>query len=144
MRNRSITLTLMGDPIAKARARLRTGFKRRFYDCQHLEKLKLQMILQAQFGSTEPFEGPVDLNVTFYMPIKKSHFVPENSIHYYRPDADNLLKWVMDLANGICYRDDCICATITAQKLYSIKPRTVITIKELEYVKKEKRPKQLV
>jgi len=131
MRNREVTLEMPGDPVAKARARLKCGFKKRFYDAQHHIKLASQIILQDQFKGYEPFEGPCMLSLAFFMPIKKSHWVPEGSYHYYRPDTDNLCKWIMDISNGILYKDDCCIAVIHANKVYSHNPRTVITIREL-------------
>ena len=141
MRDRVVTLTIPGDPIAKARARIRYGFQKRFYDIQHLEKSRCQMFLSSQFNNNGFFEGPCDMDMTFYMPIKKSHRVIEGSFHSYRPDCDNLEKWIMDLFNGIIYKDDCIISTLSCRKIYSYNPRTVIIIKELPYAETEKSKK---
>lgn len=132
MRNREVRLEMPGDPVAKARARMRVGFKKRFYDCQHQAKIEAKMLLESQFRGYEPFEGPCSLSLQFYMPIKKSHWVNEESFHFYRPDVDNLCKWIMDIANGILYKDDCCISVIDARKLYSWSPKTVITIRELD------------
>ena len=141
MRDRVVTLTIPGDPIAKARARIRYGFQKRFYDIQHLEKTRLQMYLSAEFKKGALFEGPCLMDIIFYMPISKSNRVVEGSYHCYRPDKDNLEKWVMDLFNGLIYKDDCIICDGRIMKVYSYNPRTEITIKELPYAETEKSKK---
>ena len=134
MRDRQIKLIIEGDPIAKMRARLRMGFHyQRFYDSQSQDKLIHKMIVVNQFGRAPMFEGPCFMDVTFFMPIRKSHIVPENSYHFYKPDTDNLLKWTLDLLQTVTYKNDCIVCDIAMRKLYSLRPRTEIILKELDY-----------
>lgn len=139
MRNREVLIVIEGNPIAKMRARIRAGFVKRFYDAQQHEKQWHKILVANQFGSSQFFDGPCSMDVTYYMPIKKSHRVAENSYHFYKPDTDNLLKWTMDLLSSIAYKDDCIVCDISMRKLYSYKPRTEIILKELDYEQKERR-----
>ena len=141
MRDRVVTLTIPGDPIAKARARIRYGFQKRFYDIQHLEKTRLQMYLSSEFNGGPMFEGPCEMDMTFCMPIKKTHRVLEGSYHSYRPDADNLEKWIMDLCTGVIWADDCIVSVLSCRKIYSENPRTIVIINELPYAETEKSKK---
>ena len=134
IRNRSFTMVIEGNPIAKMRARLACGFNtKRFYDAQQHAKQAAKIYIINQFGSTQQFQGPLSLTVTYYMPIRKSHIVPEGSIFYYKPDVDNLDKWTMDLLSHIAYHDDCQIADLEAHKRYSSRPRTELTIKELDF-----------
>ena len=48
-----------------------------------------------------------------------------------KPDIDNLLKAVLDALNGKAYHDDNQIVEISAKKLYSNEPRTVVFISEL-------------
>jgi Holliday junction resolvase RusA-like endonuclease len=58
----------------------------------------------------EAIDGAVQINITFFMPRPKSMkdtgcFIP----HIKKPDADNLLKAVMDALTDIkVWRDDCL------------------------------------
>ncbi len=80
-----------------------------------------------------PTVRPVELEVTFYMPIpsslsKTKKMSMDGRHHIKRPDSDNLLKSVKDALNGIAYRDDSqVCVTKT-RKIYSFEPRTTISI----------------
>ena len=76
-------------------------------------------------------EGPVRMELYFYMPIPKS--TPkkqkpnmEETFHIKRPDADNLIKSVLDGLNGILYIDDGQVCRIETFKLYSEEPRIEI------------------
>ena len=67
------------------------------------------------------------------MPIPKSlSKVKKDALkgkpHYLRPDIDNLIKFILDSANGILYLDDAQIYTINAHKIYDEHPRTEIEI----------------
>ena len=140
MRDREIFLTLHGDPIAKARARLRYGFRKRFFDPQHHDKLSQRIELERQFGAQREFDGPIAMNVIFYMPIMRSTQYKADAPMFYKPDLDNLIKWIWDVMQSVVYKNDCIIAELTTKKVYGNDPRTEIYIKELPYV--QKRPKK--
>lgn len=106
------------------------------------------------------FDGPVSVNVTFYMkaplsvskePTPKSRakawetfkkFIGEKLWHTRKPDIDNLIKALFDsISNagynkvdkkGIVWTDDSIVCKLRAQKRYSNNPRIEFEIKELE------------
>lgn len=74
----------------------------------------------------------------FYMPIPKatSNKVRERmaaglEVPAKKPDIDNLLKAVLDALNGKAYHDDNQIVDISAKKLYSNEPKTVVFISEL-------------
>ena len=137
MRTRVVSFVIDGSPVAKARARIRSGFGRRVFDGQQSLKLKAKMNYKQAFNSDVMFVGPCRLDVTFYMPIGiTTHHMP-GSYHFIRPDTDNLLKWIMDVSQYILFGNDCCVSEIYARKIFSKEPRTVITIKELEYGKIE-------
>jgi Holliday junction resolvase RusA-like endonuclease len=81
------------------------------------------------------FDGPVKIVVRSYFQIPKS--IPKKLIELYgsesayttkKPDADNLVKSVLDGLNGIAYKDDsCVCKLIF-EKRYSPKPRTDVEL----------------
>lgn len=75
------------------------------------------------------YEGALHLNVIFFMKQPKKK---KESWHTYKPDLDNMIKWISDVMNGILYEDDKQVAKITAEKVYSLESRTEIIIIELQ------------
>ena len=142
MRNRVATFIIDGNPTAKARARLRYGHGKRFFDIQHKEKIEQRINLIEQMGTTDKFIGPCHMDITFYMPIHPSTKYNPGDPMYYRPDLDNLVKWVCDVFLHAVYDDDCIVTELTCSKIYGEISRTEVTLKELNYVEKKKRSKK--
>jgi len=122
---------LFGDPIPLARARY-TG--RRVWDSQKEIKLVSALNLKQQHGKRRLLFGPLHFDVTFYMkmpedPRKRKKY--DGNYHFFRPDIDNMLKMLLDVANSVLYRDDCIVCSINARKIYDETPRTEIKIREM-------------
>ncbi len=134
-----------GDPIALARARHSRG---RVYDAQKHIKLVWGINIQRQHNNERPFEGPVFMDVIFYMPIpstasQKKKDSLKDQWHILRPDSDNLLKFVCDVATSICYHDDCIIAKQSIEKVYDDGggPRTEFIFSE---IKGRREPRKLL
>ena len=124
---------IQGDPIALARARCKSG---RFYDSQKNTKLVWGIKLKNEHNDDYKFEGPIFLDVIFYMPIPKTKkkLSLADQWHIIKPDADNLLKFICDVATNICYNDDCIIAKQSIEKVYDDGkgPRTEFIFGELK------------
>jgi Holliday junction resolvase RusA-like endonuclease len=125
--------TISGTPISLKRPRFGLG---KVYDSQKREKFGVQMELKSQHDYISPFKGPLQLDVTFFMPLpqrqaKKKH--QESCLpHFIRPDIDNLLKWLLDNLNSVIIKDDAQICTVKAQKVYSKIARTELSITRLE------------
>ena len=127
---------LYGKPKAKQRVRVT---KYSTYDPQADEKADDKMELRKQYGFTvAPKNIPLDVEVIFYMPIPKStnkkkrqELITERH-HHKKPDLDNLIKYTLDVANGILFDDDSRISSIFAEKIYDTDPRTEITILKLK------------
>lgn len=70
---------------------------------------KYESLIAAMYRETgcEPFCGPVMVKVDTYRALPKSR--PKKVIteaDRYKPDADNILKIVLDALNGVAYQDD--------------------------------------
>lgn len=122
-----------GNPVPLMRPR---GFGTRVYDPQREIKEQIAIILRYQHGSREMFTGPIELEITFFMPIsvalsmkKKNALI--DTYHIKRPDIDNLLKFMCDVAHHVLYDDDCIIALVKAKKVYSLEPRTEFMVRPL-------------
>lgn len=126
-----MTYVIEGDPIALARVRIASN--NRCYDSQKETKLVCGIQLSNQHENLPLFTGPLHINMTFFMPIAPSSQKKNlaGSYHYFRPDLDNCIKFICDIATGILYHEDCIIASISAKKVYDNKPRTEFCITQL-------------
>ncbi len=125
-----------GNPLALARARCSRG---KVYDSQKHNKLLWGLDLSRQFAGTELFKGPLGMDVIFYFPIPTTYSTlkkenTKSQWHIFRPDCDNLIKFVSDVATSICYEDDCIISKITSEKVYDDGkgPRTEFVLYSLD------------
>lgn len=118
-----------GDPIPLKRPRLSY---RKVYDSQKNQKLLAGITMASQHGNDPIFDGPLEITITFYMYIpvlKRKQLLGKP--HAARCDLDNLIKYVLDAANGILYHDDAQIAVIHAKKVYDMHPRTEFLIKPI-------------
>ena len=130
---RSKTFLILGDPIPLSRARVGFG-ARRIWDSQKQLKLVTGIDLARQMGNLPLFEGALHIDIIFYMKIPKSLQLRQklHKHHCYKPDIDNLIKMILDImSNDVIFHDDCIVSYVSAQKIYDDKPRTKITVKEI-------------
>lgn len=130
-----------GDPVPLARARIGHGAKK-MYDSQKELKLHAGIYVQSQLKQPyRPPEGPLHLDVTFFMRIPRKIHTKRNidknyTYHFFRPDLDNLVKFILDTVQTILFKDDAQISSITARKIYHENPRTEFTIQP--YQKDEK------
>jgi len=82
--------------------------------------------------------GPIELHLTFYMPIPKQVKGTERQArlnnaykHFIRPDIDNLAYIVTNAMKGIVYKDDSQICIMRLEKLYGDSPKTVIKVMEV-------------
>jgi Holliday junction resolvase RusA-like endonuclease len=129
-----IIYILKGDPAPLARPRF-SG--RHVWDSQQQQKIVAGLDIRYQHGLLPKFKGPVHLDMLFFMQIPKAKSrrkqdMLEGKFHYYRPDLDNLIKYIADVSTGVLFDDDCIISLITCKKLYDKNPRTEFSVMELE------------
>lgn len=138
-------LVIPGPPVPKARPKfaVRHGFGQA-YDSQSKlmksERLKLLVAFNCLNLDSDVIEAlyslPLHLDIEFHLPIADSSSMPQKNaklwgFETHKPDLDNLVKF-MDIANGILWRDDSQIAILTAKKMYSENPCTII---EIKYIK---------
>ena len=132
-----IKITVPGKPVSKLRPRfVRRGKFVGTYNPQETEEGRFLFEIQRQWKNT-PLEGPIKLEVLFFMPIPKGtskkkeiRMVAEEIKHTKKPDCDNLIKFVKDCLNQVVWKDDSQVYKIVAEKRYSQHPRTDILIEE--------------
>ncbi len=122
-----------GVPVPLARPR---WSKTLMYDAQKDLKDQVSMILKYQHGTRSLMSGPLEIEISFFMPIavtlsNKKRDALVGSHHYKRPDLDNLIKFVLDCANGVLFEDDAVIASIIAKKIYAHDARTEFMVRVL-------------
>jgi len=124
-------------PIAKARPRLGRGG---VYDPQEQNKIAAKFLTAQRChaeGHLNALQGPIELKMTFGLPIprsfsRKAANASEGQVSPKKPDVDNMIKFYMDVFNGIVYDDDKQVVRVVAEKIYSTNPHVEITVTELE------------
>lgn len=122
-----------GEPIALARPRYG---KNRVWDAQKNLKLHYGLDITNQHADERLFLGPLQIEIAFYFPFPKNMSQRKKDEMRYnfrpiKPDIDNLIKWVLDVCNGILYEDDAIITSLSAYKMYDDVARTEFVIHEL-------------
>ena len=130
-----ISITVPGEPVAKARPRFtRNGHVYTPKKTAYFETAVKMLAIRAM-KSKQPIRGAVSLSVSFFLPIpqswsltKKTQAIAGKLRHTKKADLDNLVKSISDGMNGIVFADDAQIDAIYARKRYSTEPRTEITV----------------
>lgn len=104
------------------------------------EEIYIKNCATEAFGDQPLFEGPLQVNLCFYVPIPKSFSQKKrdlanqgNIVPVTRPDLDNYVKLLQDGMNGIIYKDDNLIVDLIARKRYSDNPGTTIIITGINF-----------
>ena len=136
----SVYFVVTGKPVGKGRPRASTrgGFVRMYTDAKTLgyEAAIADEAARAMSGA-EPFETPMQMQVSCYYPIPKSWpkkikqgALDEEVFPKVKPDLDNVVKAVLDALNGVVYLDDAQVVNLVATKRYATEPRVEVYIFE--------------
>ena len=137
-----LRIVIPGEPVPKLRARqaqLPNGRMHSYTPAKTAvyERRVALACRTAAYGAQFDPDAPLSVEARFYMPIPKSlskrrQETLNGEWHTKKPDADNLLKAILDGCNGIAYRDDNQIAFTAASKIYSDCPRAEIEITTLD------------
>lgn len=82
-------------------------------------------------------DAHISLNVTAYVPVLSSFRKAEKEAALRgeikptgKPDADNILKAILDALNELAYDDDRYIYKVTIERIYSDNPRTEVIISD--------------
>ena len=132
-----------GKPKALKRPRFATVFRNNrqcthVYDADKKSKEDDRLKILSQFAGinfTKKLSGPLSIKFVFNMGcITKS---TPKSIKDGQPkptgaDIDNLIKYYLDMMNNLVFEDDRMITEIYAKKVYSLEPKTEISIISLK------------
>lgn len=92
---------------------------------------------RAVHGPIVPLEGPVSVTIKAYHPIprsapkyKQTAMLSGELVPLTKPDADNVLKLVLDALNGLAYLDDKQVTRLRYQKRYALEAAVYIRVEE--------------
>lgn len=111
----TITITLDGEPVPKARPRFGRG---RVYTPARTKKFETDLAWMAkrEMIGRKPLAGALKVEIVFAM--TRPEFV----------DVDNLTKAALDACNGVVWRDDSQVVELVARKSCSDKAQTWIRV----------------
>lgn len=135
----NIAIAIEGTPAAQKRHRhAKRGNFITTYDPSSGDKRVMQrQILNSleMQKATVPLEKDVYLELLFYFEVPKSYskkkleeLESKNYTYTKKPDVDNLVKLVMDAANGMLWKDDSQVYRITAEKRYGKESGIVMNV----------------
>lgn len=138
-----VTVTLMGEPVAFARARTNRGTGVHFTPPKQrntmaaLRIVAQQAMIDANYGAAV-FDEPLrmDLRAEFAIPKNMPKRDRPRAIcgelrPGKRPDIDNLYKLAADALNTIVFRDDALIVEASLGKYYSESPKLIITVRPI-------------
>lgn len=124
----------------ESKQRPRFGANGKVYNPQRKKSLgyKWEAARQMRVQSSEtPLESPICVNMRFHMPMPKSWSHKRKEEQFgkpmgSKPDIDNLMKWSLDVLNGIAYTDDRLVSSTYCEKVWDYEGKVTISIKEEE------------
>jgi Holliday junction resolvase RusA-like endonuclease len=121
-----VVFSVPGNPQGQARPRFaRVGRFVRTYDPEKSASFKNKIALFAKSAGVVPIDGPVTVSVVARMQRPKRlcrRADPDGCIRApCKPDADNILKSVLDGLNGVAYADDSQVTHAVVSKWYTEK-----------------------
>jgi Holliday junction resolvase RusA-like endonuclease len=130
---------ILGNPIPQKQTRFTcaSGFART-YDPSKRDKEMIQWQVRP-YAPKIPLQGPVELSITFFMPIPKStssirkrQMINRIILPVVKPDEDNLAYLVTNALKKIVYEDDNQICAKHVYKYYGEEPKTVIKVRAIE------------
>ena len=111
-------------PVAQKRHR-HTHAGRTYDPCSAEKAAFLKLCTQDCRPPATPLAGPLRCILRFTFTRPRSHCTSKGMlrrsaprVHVYKPDADNLAKFVLDALNGVYYKDDSQIYYLCIEKKY--------------------------
>ena len=129
---------MIGEPVGKARPRMNTRTGRAYTPTNtKLYEYSLRQWFIREYPSFVPIESRVKVTIIAYFGIPKStskkkaaEMLAGNISPTKKPDADNIIKIVLDAMNNFAFKDDTQVTKLEIEKKYDNTPRIYIKIEE--------------
>lgn len=131
----TVSFTVPGKPSGKERPRFSSKTRQTFtpQKTKNYEEL-VRWCYRAKCRGIK-LEGEIAASITAYYPVAKSTskvnkeaMIKGKIRPIIKPDADNIIKAVLDALNGLAYKDDSAIVSVSAEKYYSTNPRVEVTL----------------
>lgn len=140
--NQPVTITLVGAPQGKGRARafLRGGHIGHYTpEKSATYEGMIRTAAMQEFAGEPAFDEPVEFTLRAIFPVpaswserKRQQAIVGDIKPGKKPDLDNICKAWNDALNGVVYRDDSLICRMTLEKRYGPQPLVVVTVKPIE------------
>ena len=129
---------MIGDIVGKARPRMNTRTGRAYTPTNtKLYEYSLRQWFLMNYPNFKPIESRVKVTIIAYFGIPKSRskkkeaeMLQENISPTKKPDADNIIKIVLDAMNKFAFNDDTQVTKLEIEKKYDKAPRIYIKVEE--------------
>lgn len=97
-----------------------------------------QSFLSAYSNPIPIVDNPIRVKIIAFYQIpkvskkKQQEMISDKIRPTIKPDTDNVAKSILDSLNGIAYIDDKQIVELIVEKHYSMQPRTIVKIEEIE------------
>ena len=135
------SFTIPGEPRGKGRPRFSSASRSTHTDSETAAyERKVAAYYRKAHGAHQAPEGNfVDVDIVAYLGIPasatkkaKAEMAAHKILPSRKPDADNIIKIILDALNGVAYKDDAWVHRACCVKFYSIEPRVEVQIREVE------------
>ena len=129
---------MIGYIVGKARPRMNTRTGRAYTPTNtKLYEYSLRQWFLMNYPNFKPIESRVKVTIIAYFGIPKStskkkeaEMLQGNISPTKKPDADNIIKIVLDAMNKFAFKDDTQVTKLEIEKKYDVTPRIYIKIEE--------------
>lgn len=129
---------MIGDIVGKARPRMNTRTGRAYTPTNtKLYEYSLRQWFIREYPYFKPIESRVKVSIIAYFDIPKStskkkeaEMLAGNISPTKKPDADNIIKIILDAMNKFAFKDDTQVTKLEIEKKYDKTPRIYIKIEE--------------
>lgn len=129
---------MIGEPVGKARPRMNTRTGRAYTPTNtKLYEYSLRQWFIREYPYFAPIESRVKVTIIAYFGIPKStskkkatEMLAGNISPTKKPDADNIIKIVLDAMNNFAFKDDTQVTKLEIEKKYDNTPRIYIKVEE--------------
>lgn len=129
---------MIGEPVGKARPRMNTRTGRAYTPTNtKLYEYSLRQWFIREYPYFVPIESKVKVTIIAYFGIPKStskkkaaEMIVGNISPTKKPDADNIIKIVLDAMNNFAFKDDTQVTKLEIEKKYDKAPRIYIKVEE--------------
>ena len=136
---KSYNFEILGKVQAKQRPRFNGKFAYTPSQTKIFENWVKESFLVSNKNATPIVDNPIKVEIVTFFDIPKSASKKKQQLMIsgkirptIKPDTDNIAKSILDSLNGIAYSDDKQIVELVVKKYYSMQPRSIVKIKEIE------------